>query len=88
MVPGLFRPASYPKYLSLSLSDGKKVEDCDIFEVHRAILACVDSTPKISAQGDGSLLIEAATPGDSDKLQGLVAVSDLQVKCRPHRSLN
>ena len=40
-LPGLFESNSYDKFLVLSALNGKKIEDLNVFEVHRDIVSCL-----------------------------------------------
>ena len=87
-LPGLFESNSYDKFLVLSALNGKKVEDLNVFEVHRDIVSCLGRDPKIISQSTGDLLIEVASPEESEKLQRLAAVNGVAASCLPHTSLN
>ena len=88
VLPGIFECNSYEKYLSFSLENDQKMENMDIFEVHREIVNCIGREPKISPRGDSTLLIEAATPEESAKLQKLKSISGNGAKCVPHKTMN
>ena len=88
VLPGIYESNSYEKYLSFSLENEQKLENLDIFDVHREIVNCIGREPKISPRGDATLLIEAATPEESEKLQKLKIINGNGAKCVPHKTLN
>ena len=86
-IPGVFESTSYSKYLVFSI-ENQSISDMDIFKVNREIVDCIGRKPKISPQGGNSLLIEAASPEESEKLQKLSQVNDCKSTCTPHKTLN
>ena len=87
ILPGVFEPNSYSKFLTFSL-ENTKLEDADIFELHREIVSCIGREPKITRQGEETLLIEVSSPEESVKLLKMKMAKGSEVKCTPHRSLN
>ena len=88
VLPGIFESNSYEKYLTFSFENEQKLENLDIFDVHREIVNCIGREPKISPRGDSTLLIEAATPEESLKLQKLKNINGNGAKCVPHKTMN
>ena len=87
ILPGLFEPTSYSKYLTLKFDD-KRVEDSDMFTICKEITTICRREPKMSFQNDGSLLIEAISPEESEKLQSLELITGIKANCIPHKSMN
>ena len=87
MLPGYYVNNSYDKYLNYTL-ENSNVSEVDIFELYRSIVSCIGREPKITSQGNGSLLIEAQSPEESEKLQKLTSFQGMQAHCNPHVSLN
>ena len=87
ILPGVFEPSSYSKFLTFSLEKAK-LEETDIFELHREIVNCIGREPKITRQGEETLLIEVSSPEESVKLQKMKMAKGSEVKCTPHRSPN
>ena len=87
ILPGIYEPASYNKFLTLSF-ENNTLEDLDMFEIHREIVDSIGKKPKVSKQGDGSLLIEVSSPEESKKIQSITNIKGIQAKCVPHTSLN
>ena len=69
ILPGLFESTCFDKYLVLSLGDDLSFQDTDIFDMHRDIVKSIGREPKISFQSDGTVLIEAISPEESEKNQ-------------------
>ena len=87
VLPGLFENNSFEKYLTFGI-ENTNVNDVDIFELHREIVRCIGRVPKISNQGNGTLLIEAASPEESAKLKALDHFQGAKASCTPHTTLN
>ncbi|XP_064122432.1 uncharacterized protein LOC135226649 [Macrobrachium nipponense] len=87
VMPGVFEPAAYDKFLTLSLEEGN-IEDSDIFEIYREIITCLGRKPKISSLGKGHLLIEVQSPSESSKLKEIETVCGNKIKCEPHKTYN
>ena len=88
VLPGVFECNSYEKYLTIELDSDRKIDELDIFDVHKEIVKRCGREPKIAPQNDGSLLIEASSPEESRKLLTLKSVSGLKAKCFPHPLFN
>ena len=88
IMPGIFEPVNYNKFLTLRFDDDKRAQDLDMFTIEKVINEVCGREPNITFQGDGSLLIEVATPEESLKLQGLALLDGISAKCAPHKSLN
>ena len=88
ILPGVYEPNAYNKFLTLSLENEKKLDDLDIFEVHRDIVSCIGREPKISSINGGSLLIEVTSNEESEKLQRMKKLNGTEAKCIPHPSMN
>ena len=88
ILPGLFESACFDKYLVLSLGDDLSFQDTDIFDMHRDIVKSIGREPKISFQSDGTLLIEAISPEESDKIKKLNKIQGYTVACKRHQSMN
>ena len=84
--PGVFEPASYERFLTLSVENGN-ICDSNIFEVHRNVVNCLGKEPKISQDGK-SILIEVESQEESEKLQAMQDIKGMKVNCTPHKSLN
>ena len=82
MLPGLFESTSFDRYLVLSLGDDLRVQDTDIFDMHRDIVKSIGREPKIS------LLIEAISPQESEKIRKLNKIQGYKVDCKRHQSMN
>ena len=82
--PGIFEPNDYKKYLNVVLDDS----NADIFDVHRDLINCCGKEPKVYAQGTGRILVEASTPEESRRLQGLTQLGGVQATCNPHPAMN
>ena len=67
VLPGLFEPTSYRRYLTMKF-DNQGAEDADMFKICREITTICGREPKMLFQSDGSVLIEVASPEDSEKL--------------------
>ena len=88
IIPGVFEPVNYNKFLTLKFDQDKRAQDLDMFTIEKQIANACGREPNITFQSDGSLLIEATTPEESLKLQGLDLIDGITAKCAPHRSLN
>ena len=87
ILPGLFEPDSYSRYITLKFDD-KRVEDSDIFKICREVTALCGREPKMSFENDGSLLIEVTSPEESEKVQSLELINGIKASCTPHKSMN
>ena len=87
ILPGLFEPTSYNRYLTLKFDD-KRVEDSDMFTICKEITTICGREPKMSFQNDGNLLIEVISPEESEKLQSLELITGIKANCTPHKSMN
>ena len=90
ILPGLFESTCFDKYLVLSLGDDLSFQDTDIglFDMHRDIVKSIGREPKISFQADGTLLIEAISPEESEKIKKLNKIQGYKVDCKRHQSMN
>ena len=88
ILPGVMECNAFEKYLVVKLEDERTMRDLDMFDVHDEILKCCGREPKMSYQGDGTLLIESSSPEESRKLQSLSSIKGIQAHCLPHRTLN
>ena len=88
ILPGVFEPVCYSKFLTLALGDDRKFSSTDLFQVNRDIIKCIGRQPKISRVGDGELLVEVSSPEESEKLQKLTKVNGCKTNCAPHKLLN
>ena len=88
IMPGIYEPASFNKFLTLRFDDDKRAQDLDMFTIEKQIVDACGREPNITFQSDGSLLIEVTSPEESLKLQGLGIVDGILAKCTPHKSLN
>ena len=88
ILPGAFEPNSFNKYLTFNLENEKKLCDVNIFEINKMISSCIGREPKISREGESSLLIEVETSEESEKLQTIQNVQGNETKCFPHKTLN
>ena len=86
--PGSFESVSYAKFLVLKMKSGQKMREFDMFSLNREIVGACDKEPKISFLNDGTLLIEVASPEESEKLQSLVSLDGNQIESMPHKRLN
>ena len=86
VMPGIFENHSYDKYLTIDIKQGDQVND--IFDAHRDIIACCGRKPNIYPQGNGRLMIEAASPDESAKLQALSSLGGKEAIVSPDLSLN
>merc|ERR1712228_1060716 len=59
VLPGLYEIVNYEKFLILQFENGRH-ENLNIFRANREIIRICGSQPKISQQGNGSLLIETS----------------------------
>ena len=87
VLPGLFEPTSYSRYLTMKFDD-QRAEDSDMFQICREISTICGREPKMSFQNDGSVLIEAASPEESEKLQSMEIITGIKASCSPHKSMN
>lgn len=88
VMPGMYEPVSFEKYIVVKSVDGCSINDLDIFEVHRSLVKACGREPKIMPQGDGSLLVEVSSPEESSKLRALTSVPGATVSCSPHATMN
>ena len=88
ILPGLFESTCFDKYLVLSLGDDLSFQDTDIFDMRRDIVKSIGREPKISFQADGTLLIEAISPEESEKMKKLNKIQGYKVDCKCHQSMN
>lgn len=88
VLPGIFEPISFGKYITLTLGEERNLSDTDLFQVNRDIVKCIGRQPKISRVGDNQLLIEVCSSEESDKLQKLTNVNGCRSDCAPHRQFN
>ena len=88
ILPGLFESTCFDKYLALSLGDDLSFQDTDIFDMHRDIVKSIGREPKISFQADGTLLIEAISPEESEKIKKFNKIRGYKVDCKRHQSMN
>ena len=88
ILPGVFQPDNFQKYVTLKLSDERRAQELDIFEVNREISMICGREPKIEFQADGTVLIETSNQEESDKLQTLCYVNGNKAQCYPHNTLN
>ena len=84
IAPGIFEANDFKKYLTVTLDD----TEADIFDVHRDLINCCGKEPTVYTQGSGRILVEAASPEVSDKLQKLTSLGGITATCTPHRSMN
>ena len=84
IMPGMFVPDSYDKFLTLDL----EYPPDSIFDIHRDIVKCCGRKPKISTQSNGRLLVEVNSPEESSKLKTVSSLGGVSVRCSPHFSLN
>ena len=87
VLPGLFEPTNYSRYLTMKF-DSQRAEDSDMFKICREISTICGREPKISFQNGGSVLIEVASPEESEKLQSLEIITGIKASCSPHKFLN
>ena len=57
ILPGVFEPPSYSKFLTFSL-ENSKLDNTDMFELHREIVGCIGREPKITCQGEETFLLK------------------------------
>ena len=88
VLPGVFQRTDYTKYLVIRTLNGKPVIELDIFEVHREIVAICGREPRMSTQGDGSLLVEVASAEESSRLQEKCNAPETRFSCTPHATFN
>ncbi len=88
VLPGLFEPVDYAKYLVIKTINGQTVFDLDIFEIQRSIISATGRRPKVSHQRDGSILVEASSPEESQRLRSLSSLPESEVVCTPHNTFN
>ena len=88
IMPGIFEPVSFNKFLTLKFEDDKRAQDLDMFAIEKQIVAACGREPNIMFQSDGSLLIEVMSPEEGCKLQGLAIIDGIAARCTPHKSLN
>ena len=84
VAPGVFEANDYDKYLTIAIDN----TNADIFDVHRDIISCCGSEPKIYSQSSGSLLVEASSPTMSQKLRNLTLLGGVTATCEPHSFMN
>ena len=53
VAPGIFEPNDFNKYLTVVLDKS----EADIFDVHRDLVTCCGSEPKVYDQGSGRILV-------------------------------
>ena len=88
VMPGVFEPTNYDRFLSLKFDDDKRAQDLDMFNIEKEIVNACGREPNILFQHDGSLLIEVSSLEESLKLQALNTLDGTSTKCSPHKSLN
>ena len=87
VLPGLFEPTSYSRYLTLKF-DNQRAEDSDMFKICREITTICGREPKMLFQNYGSVLIEVVSPDESEKLQSLEIITGIKANCSPHKFMN
>ena len=85
IMPGVFEDQSYDKYLTINMP---RDQVNDIFDVQRDIISCCGRKPKIYSQGNGRLMVEAASREESTKLLALSSLGGKEAICMPDPSLN
>lgn len=88
VLPGLFEPTAYNKYMTVKSVNGNSIMDLDIFDVHRSLVQACGREPKVTPQRDGSLLVEVASQEEATRLAALTGVPGCEVSCAPHKTLN
>ena len=88
ITPGNFEHSNYSKFLILKTKNGRQMRDCDMFAVHREIVANCQQEPKITFLNDGGLLVEVSSFDDSAKILSIPSLSGNDVDCMPHKKLN
>ena len=87
ILPGLYELVSYNKFLILRIDSEEHVK-INVFKGNREIAQHCGSEPKILPQGDGSLLIEASSPEQSEALLKMTKLTGIKVQCYPHPTFN
>ena len=87
-LPGLFETVNYETFLVIRLSDGSSFRDLNCFHVTRDLVKICGSTPKITPQGDGSLMIIARSAAESDKIKTMKSLVSCPVVVSGHDTLN
>ena len=87
ILPGLYELVSYNKFLILHV-DNEGPTKINVFKGNREIVQFCGSEPKIRPQGDGTLLIEASSPEQSEALMKITKLTGLKVRCYPHPTFN
>ena len=88
ILPGLFESTCFDKYLVLSLEYDLSFQDTDIFDMHRDIVKSIGREAIVSFQADGTLVIEAISPEESEKIKNLNKIQGYKVDCKCHQSMN
>lgn len=88
VLPGVFEPAAFNKYITVKTLNDKSIMDLDIFDVHRSLVKACGREPKVTPQRDGSLLVEVASQEEANRLSALTGVPGSEVSCTPHKTLN
>lgn len=86
ILPGIFELVSYNKFLLLQFEN--LIGNINPFKAYKEIACLCGREPKIRSQGDGSLLIEASSPEESEKLMKMTKLVGNDVKCLPHPIFN
>ena len=84
--PGIFELVSYNKYVLLQFEN--LIRYINPFKASKEIKSLCGREPKIRSQGDGSLLIEASSPEEREKLIKMTKLVGNNVKCIPHPIFN
>ena len=84
IVPGNFVHSSFDKYLTVNIES----PICDIFETHREIVKVCGREPKISPLGNNKVIVECASPEESDRLKNLTHLAGIKAQCSPYDSMN
>ena len=87
ILPGVFEPAQYRKFLKIKFDD-KNVQDLDLFNVYKEIVTKCEKKPKLAPQNDGGLLVEVSSLKDSENLLTISLINGVKATCSPHLTLN
>ena len=88
IIPGIFEPTNFNRYLTVRFDNGKRAQDLDFLEIGKEIMQACVKEPKIMFQGDGTLLIETLSPEDSLAVQNLTSLNGNSSQCSPHQRMN
>ena len=86
VLPGVYELVSYNKFLILQFEN--LVGNINPFKANKELVSICGKEPKIRSQGDGSLLIEASSLDESEKLLKTTKLVGHDMKCIPHPTFN